>query len=35
MQFPQWYARWNRRATSKLVRLWAGGVPAMGMNRQL
>jgi len=31
MQFPQWYARWNRRATNKLVRLWAGRVPAMGV----
>lgn len=31
MQFPQWYARWNRFATNKLVRLWAGWAPAMGI----
>ncbi len=31
VQFPRWYARWNRRATNKLVRLWAGSVPAMGL----
>ena len=28
MQFPQWYARWNRLATNKFVQLWAGWVPA-------
>jgi deazaflavin-dependent oxidoreductase (nitroreductase family) len=31
MQFPRWYARWNRLATNKLVRLWAGWVPAMAV----
>jgi deazaflavin-dependent oxidoreductase (nitroreductase family) len=31
MQFPQWYARWNRFATNKFVRLWAGWVPAYGL----
>ena len=31
MQFPQWYARWNRLATNKFVRLWAGWVPAYGV----
>ncbi len=31
MQFPRWYARWNRLATNKLVRLWAGWVPTMGL----
>lgn len=31
MRFPRWYARWNRIATNKLVRLWAGWVPAMGL----
>jgi deazaflavin-dependent oxidoreductase (nitroreductase family) len=31
MHFPGWYARWNRLATNKLVRLWAGWVPAMGL----
>jgi hypothetical protein len=30
-RFPRWYARWNRLATNKLVRLWAGWVPAMGL----
>lgn len=28
MQFPQWYARWNRAVTNKFVRLWAGWIPA-------
>jgi deazaflavin-dependent oxidoreductase (nitroreductase family) len=31
MRFPRWYARWNRLATNRLVRLWAGWVPAMGL----
>jgi len=31
MVYPRWYARWNRLATNKLVRLWAGWVPAMGL----
>ncbi|GAA14900.1 nitroreductase family deazaflavin-dependent oxidoreductase [Gordonia alkanivorans] len=31
MRFPQWYARWNRFATNKLVRLWAGWMPSMGI----
>ncbi len=31
MQFPQWYARWNRRATNKLVQLWAGQAPGMSV----
>ncbi|MGO9927456.1 MAG: nitroreductase family deazaflavin-dependent oxidoreductase [Mycobacterium sp.] len=31
MRFPRWYARWNRLATNKLFRLWAGWVPAMGL----
>ena len=31
MQFPQWYARWNRRATNRFVRLWAGRLPAVGV----
>lgn len=31
MQFPQWYARWNRLVTNKIVRLWAGWAPAMGL----
>jgi deazaflavin-dependent oxidoreductase (nitroreductase family) len=31
MRFPRWYARRNRLATNKLVRLWAGWVPAMGL----
>jgi len=31
MQFPQWYARWNRLVTNKFVRLWAGWVPAFGV----
>ena len=31
VQFPRWYARWNRFATNKAVRLWAGWVPAMGL----
>ena len=31
IQFPRWYARWNRFATNKAVRLWAGWVPAMGL----
>nr|WP_244269037.1 nitroreductase family deazaflavin-dependent oxidoreductase [Mycobacterium parascrofulaceum] len=30
-QFPRWYARWNRLVTNKIVRLWAGWVPAMGL----
>jgi deazaflavin-dependent oxidoreductase (nitroreductase family) len=33
MHFPRWYARWNRFATNKLVRLWAGWVPGMGLLR--
>ncbi len=31
IQFPQWYARWNRLVTNKFVRLWAGWVPAYGV----
>ena len=31
VQFPRWYARWNRLVTNKIVRLWAGWVPAMGL----
>jgi deazaflavin-dependent oxidoreductase (nitroreductase family) len=33
MHFPRWYAKWNRFATNKLVRLWAGWVPGMGLLR--
>jgi len=29
MQAPRWYARFNRRFTNRVVRLWAGWSPAM------
>ena len=35
MQFPQWYARWNRLVTNKFVRLWAGWVPAYAVLRHV
>ena len=35
MQFPQWYARWNRLVTNKFVRLWAGWVPAYGVLKHI
>ena len=31
MQLPQWVARFNRRVTNPVQRLWAGWVPAMGI----
>jgi deazaflavin-dependent oxidoreductase (nitroreductase family) len=31
VQIPQWVARFNRRVTNPLQRLWAGWVPAMGI----
>jgi deazaflavin-dependent oxidoreductase (nitroreductase family) len=31
VQFSQNYARWNRAVTNKVVRIWAGWVPAMGL----
>ena len=31
MQLPQWMARFNRRVTNPVQRLWAGWVPAMGI----
>lgn len=35
MQMPNWYARWNRFATNKLVNLWAGKVAGMGILRHV
>jgi len=29
MEVPRWYARFNRRFTNRIVRLWAGWSPAM------
>ncbi len=31
MQLPQWLARFNRRVTNPLQRLWAGWAPSMGI----
>ena len=31
MQAPQWLARFNRRVTNPVQRLWAGWAPAMGI----
>ncbi|OBB72276.1 deazaflavin-dependent nitroreductase family protein [Mycolicibacterium flavescens] len=31
MQLPQWLARFNRRVTNPIQRLWAGWAPSMGI----
>ncbi len=31
MQLPQWLARFNRRVTNPIQRLWAGWAPTMGI----
>jgi deazaflavin-dependent oxidoreductase (nitroreductase family) len=31
VQIPQWVARFNRRVTNPVQRLWAGWAPAMGI----
>ena len=31
MQLPQWLARFNRRVTNPVQRLWAGWIPAFGI----
>jgi deazaflavin-dependent oxidoreductase (nitroreductase family) len=31
MQLPQWLARFNRRVTNPIQRLWAGHLPLMGI----
>lgn len=31
MQLPQWLARFNRRVTNPVQRLWAGWAPSMGI----
>jgi len=31
MQYPRWYARFNKMATNKVVNLWAGRTKGMGI----
>ncbi|MET0700919.1 MAG: nitroreductase family deazaflavin-dependent oxidoreductase [Mycobacterium sp.] len=31
MQLPQWLARFNRRVTNPVQRIWAGYIPAFGI----
>lgn len=31
MQLPQWLARFNRRVTNPIQRIWAGHLPMMGI----